>query len=217
MAYDLRGPWSRRSPGSHSPLSFAKESLAFWKSQGVTSDKLVLGLPFYGYHFGKYKVKAFPYSQMIERDTARAFRDQVGASFYNGIPTILEKTRLAVESAGGVMIWELGLDAEDEYSLLNAISRRVNSLSMGEDSSEDLPDLLFFPNPFIDYLTIESPDVLETARLYIFDFEGRMVGFKRLSGNKWEIDGSGLPSGIYNFVLTRNGGSSTHQLIKIGR
>ncbi len=211
MAYDLKGPWSRRSPGDHSPLSFARESIDFWKEQQLDPDKIVLGLPFYGYHFGKTRVSTFAYSRMIERDTARAFLDRVGASFYNGIPTIMEKTAMALEEAGGVMVWELGLDAENEYSLLNAISERIDSLT----TLNPLPDFRFYPNPVIDLLQIESAETIDDARLYLFDSDGRFVFFRRLSGQTWEVDASGLPSGIYNIILTKDGSSSMHQVIKI--
>jgi GH18 family chitinase len=41
--------------------------------------------------------------------------------FYNGIPTIKQKTTLAKEKASGIMIWQLGGDARGSKSLLNAI------------------------------------------------------------------------------------------------
>jgi GH18 family chitinase len=44
---------------------------------------------------------------------------------YNGIPTIQQKTRLAMERAGGVMIWALDHDSHNETSLLNAIFQTV--------------------------------------------------------------------------------------------
>ena len=216
MAYDLKGPWSRRSPGDHSPVSFARESIDFWKSQGLRPDQLVLGLPFYGYHFGKSRVSTFPYSLMIERDTARAFVDRVGASFYNGIPTIMEKTAIAVEEASGVMIWELGLDSEGAYSLLSAISRSVGGLMPETASGEGWADIDFYPNPFIDYLNISSAHSLEAGKLYLFDDAGRLIYFQRLQGNQWEIDASGLPNGAYTIVVAKAGGSAMQQLIKIG-
>jgi hypothetical protein len=43
--------------------------------------------------------------------------------YYNGIPTIQAKTRLALERAGGVMVWELSQGAAGEASLLGAIYR----------------------------------------------------------------------------------------------
>jgi GH18 family chitinase len=41
--------------------------------------------------------------------------------YYNGIPTIKNKTQLAMKNAAGIMIWELMYDVADRKSLLNAI------------------------------------------------------------------------------------------------
>ena len=44
--------------------------------------------------------------------------------YFNGPETIAKKTRYAIEAGlGGVMIWELGQDAEGEASLLQAITK----------------------------------------------------------------------------------------------
>jgi hypothetical protein len=42
--------------------------------------------------------------------------------YYNGIPTMRQKTHLAMERAGGVMIWQLGGDARGSKSLLKVIN-----------------------------------------------------------------------------------------------
>ena len=42
--------------------------------------------------------------------------------YYNGIPTIKKKVKLAKEKAGGVMFWQLGGDAPGDKSLVNAIN-----------------------------------------------------------------------------------------------
>jgi hypothetical protein len=52
--------------------------------------------------------------------------DQVGNTiYYNGIPTIKQKTTFAVQNAGGVMIWELSQDATGAKSLLTAVDQVV--------------------------------------------------------------------------------------------
>jgi GH18 family chitinase len=49
----------------------------------------------------------------------------VGATFYNGLPTMIKKTQLARKSFGGIMIWEITQDASGELSLLRAIDRTL--------------------------------------------------------------------------------------------
>jgi GH18 family chitinase len=45
--------------------------------------------------------------------------------YYNGIPTIQQKTKYAMGNGGGVMIWELSKDASGDLSLLKAIHDRL--------------------------------------------------------------------------------------------
>ena len=42
--------------------------------------------------------------------------------YYNGIPTIKQKTALAKEKASGIMIWQVKGDAKGNLSLLKAIN-----------------------------------------------------------------------------------------------
>ena len=47
--------------------------------------------------------------------------ESVSGYYYNSIETIKDKTTLAAQSAGGVMIWALNADTTGSTSLLNAI------------------------------------------------------------------------------------------------
>ena len=51
--------------------------------------------------------------------------DSLGAVGYNGLATIRRKTALALDQAGGVMIWELTQDAAGANSLLAAVAQVV--------------------------------------------------------------------------------------------
>src|SRR5690606_2364365 len=54
MAYDKTGPWRPHQPGEHSPISYALDHLYYWRdSRKVDPMKLIIGVPFYGYGFGK--------------------------------------------------------------------------------------------------------------------------------------------------------------------
>ncbi|GJM35571.1 MAG: chitinase [Saprospiraceae bacterium] len=122
MVYDKTGPWRPDNPGPHAPYSYAEEALKYWtEERKIPAEKLTLGVPFYGYDFDS--VKSISYQKLVQRDPANAYRDEVGAIYYNGIPTIIKKTRLAMKSFGGIMIWELTQDARNELSLLKAIDQ----------------------------------------------------------------------------------------------
>lgn len=113
MVYDRGGE------GHHSSFEFAQESLAYWRGRGLPPEKMVLGVPFYG------RPNNATYKQLVAADPAHAFTDEATwngrTEYYNGIPTIQQKTRLALEQASGVMIWTLEQDTQDETSLLQAV------------------------------------------------------------------------------------------------
>ncbi len=128
MAYDATGPWRPNDPGQHSPYSLAENALDFWTFQkGISKEKLVLGVPFYGRDFDPSDFKALTYEFIISLNYEYAYLDEVGLLYYNGIPTIVEKSKLALQKANGIMIWELGQDAFNDLSLLAAIDQTVNS------------------------------------------------------------------------------------------
>ena len=115
MAYDGGTP--------HSTYSMAVNALNYWKNLGLPKEKAILGLPFYGSNSSGNQKN---YSDIVASDGNAPFRDEGGSEssggyYYNSIPTIIDKTSLAVNQAGGVMIWALNLDTTNSTSLLSAI------------------------------------------------------------------------------------------------
>lgn len=124
MAYDGAGPWNPDVPGQHSSLEFAKSNVAYWLKRGLPKNKAVLGVPFYGYGFGKaFKKRDYPYNEIVAAYPGAENRDEVGETiWYNGVPTILAKAEYAREQGlAGVMIWSLDLDSTGNRSLLTAL------------------------------------------------------------------------------------------------
>ena len=70
-----------------------------------------------------------PYGKIIQADPQAAQLDSILYEgehiYYNGIPTIQAKTRLAKQRASGVMFWKLENDASGELSLVRAIHAAV--------------------------------------------------------------------------------------------
>lgn len=103
----------------HGRYHYAVEALEYWRGRGIPPSQLVLGLPFYAQPY------FFSYNELVEIDPKAPYLSTIEYNgtpiFYNGIPDIKRKTKLAMEQASGVMIWSLGKDTVDDTSLLNAV------------------------------------------------------------------------------------------------
>lgn len=116
MAYD--GPRN-----DHSSYAMAERSISTWLARGIHPDKLVLGVPFYARPGGA------TYRTLLANDPATANGDRIlykgVEQNYNGPATIRRKTELALQLAGGIMIWELSQDARGGDALMRVIGETV--------------------------------------------------------------------------------------------
>ncbi len=120
MAYD--GP-------DHSTMAQAEGGLNYWLGRGLPKEKAVLGVPFYS------RPQAQSYASLLAQG-ASPNSDSFQGNNYNGIPTIKAKTEMALQRAGGIMMWELSHDTSDQQtSLLAAINQAVgNPCGPGPDN-----------------------------------------------------------------------------------
>jgi len=117
MGYDINDK-------DHSPFWFSDTSIAYWTQRGVPKDKIVMGIPLYAHPSWKQ------YRDLVKEDPANAYRDYAPGkldSWYNGLNTIQEKTRLALRNAGGVMLFEIHEDASGDYSAVKAIHETIQN------------------------------------------------------------------------------------------
>lgn len=120
MSYDAIGPSWGRAGDEHAPYAMAAADLALWRGRGVPRERLVLGLPFYGYGYGGY-APTYAYRDILATFGAQAAaQDVIGARCagcayvtLNGPATLARKAALARDQAGGVMVWELTQDTAD--------------------------------------------------------------------------------------------------------
>jgi len=133
MSYDKTGPWNLKNPGQHSPYAMAVDDLDYWNNaRGIPKEKLSLGLPFYGYGFGPNAPEEMSFKGITGKYPGSEKTDSVtvtggGVVYYNGIPTIKAKTALALQKAGGIMIWQLLQDASEDNSLLKVINETITN------------------------------------------------------------------------------------------
>lgn len=115
MAYD-GGDGDR-----HSSFDFAVNSANYWiKTRKLPPSKVVLGVPFYA------RPTWASYEDILKADSDAHDKDKAmldgKEAHYNGLDTIIKKTKWAMNNASGVMIWEISQDSTDkDKSLLNAI------------------------------------------------------------------------------------------------
>lgn len=128
MVYDATGPWNPNNIGPHSPFSLAEDAIDLWVHDlGIDPENLVLGMPYYGRDFDPTHELALKYGEIVRIDPEYAYQDEVDLLFYNGIPTIVEKTKLAMRELNGVMFWEVTQDSFDDLSLLRAVDQVVSA------------------------------------------------------------------------------------------
>lgn len=114
MAYDA-------SNTDHSPLWFSETSIDYWLNRGVSKENIVLGMPLYA------KPSWMQYRHLVAMNPDYAFTDYAPTapleSYYNGMNTLREKTRLAMNKAGGVMLFDVNEDTNDDYSIVSMIHK----------------------------------------------------------------------------------------------
>lgn len=209
MAYDATGPWAPNQPGQHSSSTFAQNGINFWKNTvGVPSNKLTLGVPFYGFDFvDSSTVNAKTFSQIVAMNTAYAQLDNVGNLYYNGIPTIQNKVSMAKNQVAGIMMWELGQDSYDQYSLLSTIHSRYTSLGVTTTGlcgnevtlhSDEFTSLDFqaYPNPSTNFINVVS-NLTCTLELYNSIGQKMLESFVNEGVSENKINISNLTNGIY--------------------
>jgi chitinase len=128
MAYDdftTTAPYKQ-----HSDYSLTVTALNYWVgTRGMPKQKAVLGIPVYGRPSGITQTgTVLTYSGILGQGgspladsaivTAAGFTNY--KIYYNGQPTVKNKTMLAKTMGNGIMIWEKTQDTNDNTSLLKA-------------------------------------------------------------------------------------------------
>jgi GH18 family chitinase len=120
MSYDHCGDWT--PPCEHASMDWANKDLAFFRAK-ISNDKIVLGVPFYGYCWGTgCPAKAMTYAEILAKwpGVADYYVNGGITLSYNSAATIITKTQLS-KTYGGIMVWEIGQDASGDQSLMKAI------------------------------------------------------------------------------------------------
>jgi chitinase len=132
MLYNETGPWSGKNVGQHATWDYFENAINHWLNNNkLPKEKLVAGVPFYGYLF-KSADSATGAESVAYRDILTNYpnqdahlKDNIGLLYYNGMQTIQDKAKYIVDNnLGGIMIWELSHDTDmADKSLLNVIAK----------------------------------------------------------------------------------------------
>lgn len=160
MAYDYSGSWDTRaghqsnlypssSDPSSTPFSTAK-AIEYYRSQGISPSKIVLGMPLYGRAFastdgvgqpfsgtgeGSWEQGVWDFKALPQHGAKETTDEEIGASWsYDAEKRLLvsydtnELARQKVgyikkENLGGAMWWESSGDKKGEESLIGTVSR----------------------------------------------------------------------------------------------
>ena len=128
MVYDKTGPWRPDDIGPHSPFSYVEQAIRFWtEDRKIPADRIVLGVPFYAHNFSP-PAHSMAYHKIISTGVENAYQDSLDLMYYDGIPLIVQKTELAKDKLGGIMIWEISHDTmHSDLSLLRTIDRTIKA------------------------------------------------------------------------------------------
>ena len=104
-----------------STVQDANDAVAYWTTQCLIKNKIVVGVPFYSGGAAKESYMKIIGSNPPSKE--RACRDYSAGQDYNGIPTIISKTKNAQTTAGGIMMRYIQYDilSDDPYSLMDAV------------------------------------------------------------------------------------------------
>lgn len=132
MSYDMNNE-------QHSPFWFANTSIDYWIYRGVAPEKIVLGMPLYA------RPTYMQYRHIVEKDSSLAYTDYAEIdgqiSYYNGLPTLCKKTIIAAKKAGGVMLFDVNEDTNDETSIVSMIDETLSHIE--NHGFEDISSLEF--------------------------------------------------------------------------
>jgi len=126
MAYDINST-------DHSPIWFTETSVDYWLNRGVDAEEIVIGMPLYA------RPSWLQYRHLIDKNPEYAYVDYAPTepreSYYNGMNTLREKTIIALSKAGGVMLFDVNEDTNDEYSIvsmIDSIAERTAGMTRNE-------------------------------------------------------------------------------------
>ena len=168
---------------SHASYEYSVECLDYFsKRKKIPTEKLVLGVPFYGRGYtsdGELDWNSYmSFADIVSKGDEYYSSDKYNGIVYNGADTIAKKAELA-KDYGGIMIWELTQDAKGEKSLLKVINDTLGNGTavagdVNSDGSFNVSDLVLLQRwllakPDTELKNWQAGDLCEDSSLDVFD------------------------------------------------
>lgn len=217
MIYDQTGTWSGSSYGAHASMDHFKAAESYWLGRGYSRDKLVMGLPYYGYKFKDTSgglATAVTYAEIMKqfpnaKSSDNLLIDGTGHYFFNGVDLIKEKINYAKNKGfKGVFVWELAQD-DPLHSL--SLDKSLNSIVTDAVGFVVEDKINTYPNPVQNELNIEiSAENID--EIILLSSLGKIL-FKAKGISKVSFES--YPSGVYMLkIKTTKGKSIIKRIIK---
>ena len=138
-------------------------------------------------------------------------RDRV---YYNGINTILAKLKIAYSELGGIMMWELGQDAPNAFSLWGNIKRELSLYEIEKKRPAASVKTDLYPNPFDKAFIVELKNQ-SSGYAKIRSVSGEVLYEKDFKDKKMlNINTLNIPNGIFVMEITDKETTYQYKLVK---
>ena len=114
-------------------------------------------------------------------------------------------------ATSGLAQVQLNVQCDDDCTVLFNYPIQIG---LGEQNKV-MQDLLVYPNPIQNVLTLEHMTPAEITMISITDITGRCFFIGQVNQQKVNIDCSIWPAGIYSVIIQKNGVNSSRKIIKM--
>jgi hypothetical protein len=223
MIYDQTGTWASSPFGNHASLDHIKQAETYWLRRGFARNKLVLGLPYYGYRFSSTSgglATPVSYADILTqfpdmKSSDNYLSNSSGYYWFNGVDLIKEKVNYAINNGfKGVFVWEL---TQDNYSSPLSLDLAMNSITKFTTSIDDISiasdiKITIFPNPCRDLLVIKGFDAkFQKGSLRLYSCTGQLVFENNINVDEMIFKVDNLLSGLHIVRVTSADNSITEQ------
>ncbi|MFN3403477.1 MAG: glycosyl hydrolase family 18 protein [Cytophagaceae bacterium] len=199
MSYDFPASYN----ANHASLTDAQNSVTQWSQQkSIAKSKIYMGVPFYGRNSAR--TQESDYREFSASNPSGAYNsttDLMNGWYYNARPTLETKTEYVVNNGyAGIMIWDLGQDRTDQYSLLSAIYTKMSSMCQAPQPNLG-PDVGFCTGS----VTLNSAVATATGRTFTWKRNGSNVVTNSASATTYNA----TQGGTYVVEVTQGGCTKT--------